>query len=485
MDGIVLVIVLLYLILILGIGFYSARKIKDTSDYIVAGRSLTPIILMGTLAATALGGGSTLGVVGNTYTKWGLSAVWYVIAIGAAFLLLGILAPRMRKTKMRTVPEFFRKEYGKLSGLFSSILTLISVVGLTAAQMKASAAILEVMLGMDYNTSLLVVAFIVSLYSILGGFWSVALTDLIQLILIVAGMCIAIPFALHMAGGWSSVCAHVPAETFSLFSGIGGAYEITAYFVLFFTSFAVGQEVVSGIYAASGAKSAKRGSRLAGILIIVFSFVPVILGITMIALYNMGGLNAGVMDALDQNARYALPALAVSSMPSVVVGILFAGVLSATMSSADSSLLGAGAVFSSDIYRIHIRPEASGKKLIAVTRLSMVFVMFCSFLTAIYSGNILTLIAFSMAIRAAGSFVPFLMGHLWKKSSQAGCLASLVLGTAVFLILQTSSNYISSANAMIPSLAASAAGFFLFSILFPSKEKEEEDSEEQVDTNGN
>ncbi|MCD8054291.1 MAG: sodium:solute symporter family protein [Lachnospiraceae bacterium] len=473
MDWFVVIFVVVYLLMTLGVGVYSSKKIKNTSDYLVAGRQLGPWLVAGSLAATGLDGGATLGVVSNTYGKWGAAAIWYPLSIGLAFFVLYFLAPRLWRTQEKTVPEYFRLRYGKTAGFLASALSIVSVVGLTAGQLKVSASILEVMLGMDYNTALILVAVVISAYAILGGLWSVVLTDCVQFFFILIGMGAAIPFALRLAGGWSAVREAVPAEMLSLTAGIGGWGQILGYLLLFVTSFAVGEEVMPCYYAAMDEKTGKRGSLLAGAGVCVYAGIPVMLGIIIQALYNQGTLSSSVMAAMEQSGRYALPALAVTSIPSVIVAVLFAGILSATMSSADSALLGAGSVYSNDIYKVYICPEADSRKVVAAARISMVFVMIFSFITAIYGGEVFSLVAASLALRAVGAFVPYVLGHFWKGASRAGCLVSLVAGTGAYLITVTNVVSLPMINALLPALAISVLCFFFFSWLLPDKEKKE------------
>ncbi|AEV28792.1 Na+/proline symporter [Sphaerochaeta pleomorpha str. Grapes] len=472
MNVTIIAIVILYMLLMLAIGFYSSKKINSNTDFMVAGRRLGPLLMAGTLAATEIGGGSSLGVVANSYGSWGASSAWYIIAMGIAFIILIPLAPKFRASEVKTVPEYFRRRYDKFSGGFSGIIMLMALIGLTAGQFKASASILEVMLGIDYTTSLIIVTVVITVYAVMGGLWSVTLTDFIQVFLIVIGMTIAIPFALKLAGGWTTVRQTVPADHFSLTKGIGGWGQIAGYVIMYVATFSVGQEAVSRYYAARDGKAAIQGSILAAIVNFVFAFIPVILGLCMLSLFNQGRLDASVIDALKTNTRYALPALAVVSMPAVVTGILFAGIISATMSSADSDLLGAGSIFSNDIYRVFLRKEATDKEVMLVTKITMVLVALFSLVTALYANNILTLLAFSFTLRAAGTFIPYVMGHFWKKSSSAGCISSVLLGSTVFFLMDKHLiPSIPKVNNIIPALAISLILFVVFSLLFPPKEE--------------
>ena len=356
----VTVIVVLYMLFMLYIGWASSKRIKSNSDFMVAGRRLGPILMAGTLTATEIGGGSSLGVVQNGMSGYGLSSAWYIIAIGIAFIIMSFIAPMFRKTEIKTVPEYFRRRYGKGTGLITSIVTFIPLVGLTAGQFIAAAVVLSTMLGINYKLAVIITAGVVTAYSIMGGLWSVSITDNVQMVLIIVGMAIAIPFGLRYAGGWGAVTANIPAGTLSLIGGKDGGYDIISIIglvVMYVATFSVGQEAVSRFYAAKDEKAAKQGAILSAICNFVYAFIPAVLGIIMLALINMGKFSAD--DFASVGARYALPVLAAEVMPAIICGLLFAGIISATMSSSDSDLLGAGSVFANDIYKQFIDKDAA------------------------------------------------------------------------------------------------------------------------------
>lgn len=149
MQTTVIIIVVIYMMGMLGIGYWSSKKISSSTDFMVAGRRMGPILMAGTLAATEIGGGSSLGVVEKASNlgsaQWGLSAAWYVLAMGLAFVILLFIAPKLRSTEVKTVPEYFRRRYGRTAGLFTAVTMILPLIGLTAGQFMASATILSVM----------------------------------------------------------------------------------------------------------------------------------------------------------------------------------------------------------------------------------------------------------------------------------------------------------------------------------------------------
>lgn len=471
MQTLVVVIVVVYLLAMLGIGFLASKRISSNEDFMVAGRRLGPLLLAGTLAATEIGGGSSLGVVEKSYGDWGLGASWYVITMGIAFVILSFVSSKIRNSEVKTVPEYFRRRYGRTSGLITAIIMILPLIGLTASQFIASSTIVSVMLGLDFKVAVTLVAVVVTVYSVLGGMWSVTLTDFVQVFLILIGMILAVPFALNEAGGFSNVTQNVDPSKFNMFNGIG-IVEIISLIIMYIASFTVGQEAVSRYYAARDEKAAVQGSVIAAIINFIYAFIPTILGIICLALINMGKISEDLI--LENGAYYALPHLAMATMPAIIVGLLFSGIISATMSSADSDLLGAGSIFANDIYSIFIKPEASEKEIMKVTKIGMVIIGIFGWVVAFTNTkSLITLLMFSFTLRAAGAFFPYVFGLYWKKSSEMGTILSLISGSVVVIMFEyvpyfkniTETTHM---NGIIPGLAVSLIMFVVGSILFPS-----------------
>lgn len=467
MNYTVIAIVIIYLLAMLGIGFYSSKKIESNEDFMVAGRNLGPLLLAGTLAATEIGGGSSLGVVEKAYGKWGLGASWYVITMGIAFVILSFIAHKFRAAEVKTVPEYFRRRYGRTAGLITAVIMLLPLIGLTASQFIASATIVSVMLNIEFKIAVTVVAIVVTVYAIMGGLWAVALTDFVQVFLIVIGMIVAVPFALNLAGGWENVVNNVPADTFSMFKGIKVS-TIIGLVIMYIASFTVGQEAVSRFYAAKNGKVAIKGSAISAVINFVYAFIPTILGIITLALIGMNKINGDIV--LRDGAKYALPHLAMVAMPAVIVGLLFSGIISATMSSADSDLLGAGSIFANDIYKIYIKPHASSNEVMKVTKITMLLVGLLGWLIAVMNiADIITILMFSFTLRAAGAFFPYVFGLYWKKASIQGTIASLITGSITVVLFEHIDSLKNiGIESIIPGLIVSFIAFMVFTLLFPS-----------------
>lgn len=468
-NAVILAIVAVYLGVLLLIGWYSTRAIAGNDDFLVAGRRLGPIMLAGTLAATEIGGGSTLGVVEKAYGDWGLSALWYVVAMGVTCLIMAVFARAMRETGVKTVPEYFRRRYDRPSGLFTAIVMLLPLIGLTAAQFVASGVVFSVVMGWDYKTSVAVIALIVIAYSTMGGMWSVSLTDFIQMILIVAGMAVAVPYSLELAGGWDAVAAHTPPAKLSLSEGIG-VQTIISLIVMYTASFIVGQEAMQRLYSARDGGTALNGALIAAAVFACFSIVPASLGIICKYAVDKNLIDGSLIAA--QGARYALPTLAMQTMPAWATGLLFAGIISATMSSASSDLLGASSIIANDIHRVYVNPHATDKQTLRLARRAMIAVGGAALGIAVFNTKaLIDLLMFTFAFRAGGAFLPYLLGHYWKGASSPGAWAGLLCGSLGVLATQFKFIDFLGFDAIFTGLFLSLLAYVLCSGIWPPKER--------------
>jgi SSS family solute:Na+ symporter len=161
-------------------------------------------------------------------------------------------------------------------------------------------------------------------------------------------------------------------------------------------------------------------------------------------------------------------------MPAVIVGLLFSGIISATMSSADSDLLGAGSIFGNDIYKQYIKKDASDTEVMRITQITMIIVGAFSLIVAMQATSIIDLLMFSFTLRAAGAFFPYVIGHYWKKSSTSGTIASLIVGSVVSVVYERTlipglGFFGWEQQPVIPGLVCALAVYLILTLLFPSK----------------
>lgn len=442
----IILIIVVYLTIMIGVGLYAKTKIKNNEDYHLAGRRLGVIMMAGTLAATEIGGGSSVGVAAKAYGDWGLSAGWYVVAAGIAIVLVCFVAPAMRRSMATTVPEVIGRRYGRASQTITAVLALLAQVALTGVQITATATIISTLAGWNFVVSILVTGVIVIFYTWIGGMWSVTLTDFIQFFLIVGGFAVALPIALHNAGGWGEVVANLPEGQLG-FTKIGWP-TIIGLVVLYFMTFSTGQEAVQRYYSARSPKAAVYGSLLCGTLMTIYAFIPALLGLIALAVYP----------GIEPNS--ALATVSTGLLPAVIAGLLLSAIMSATLSSASGNMLAASSIFVKDImplFKKAITPE----KELSISRLAVLVAGLIATGISLGSQAIIPLLVFAFTLRSAGPFSAYIYALLTRKSSHTAGLASIVVGSVAGIAWQ----FTDSLWHLDPIIVGAGLGFITFFII--------------------
>jgi SSS family solute:Na+ symporter len=418
-----LIIVAIYLILMLGVGWYSNKYlIKNSADYLLAGRSLPAIMVACSLAANNVGGGSTVGLAGKAAGNWGMSAVWYVLAAAIGIIPMAFFAPKLRKVLAYTIPEVIGRRFGAPAHIISAVLNIISLFCFTASQVLASGIIISALIGIDIKVAIIIAGFITITYTVMGGLWADAFTDLFQWAIIFFGLLICLPFIIHGAGGWSTVVSRVPAGKMSI-TGMG-IFTIISLILQYFITFMSGPEMVSRIYAAKDEKESVKATLLSALFMGLFAFIPAIIGIVAVSAIP------------DVKSSTALATVVFKFAPGIIAGLVCAAIIASTMSSADSDMLCASTIFTKDIYQKYINPNVEDKKLITMTKAGNVVIGVGAMIIALFQINIITLNLFSFMLRTAGPFAAFIFALVWKKSTKSAGIISIICGSAAGIYWQ-------------------------------------------------
>jgi SSS family solute:Na+ symporter len=216
------VVIVAYLLGMIGMGWWGVRRATTQSDYLVAGRRLGGPMYAGTMSAIVLGGASTIGGVRLGY-QYGISGAWLVLAIGLGILLLSAaFARRIARLRVYTVSDMLDLRYGGSSAAVSGVVMWGYALMLTVTSLGASSTIFNVLFGFDRWASVLLAGGIVVLYSVLGGMWSISMTDIVQFAVKTVGiLLLLLPIALVRAGGFTGMRERLNASSFDFFA-IGG-----------------------------------------------------------------------------------------------------------------------------------------------------------------------------------------------------------------------------------------------------------------------
>ena len=430
---------IIYLIILVLIGIWSSRLNKTLDDFLIAGRKLGTWPVAISAEASDMSGWLVLALPGRAF-MYGVSAIWTAVscALGTLFNW-SVIARRLRrftgKLRALTIPDFLEDRYKDDTHTIRAISTVIIAVFMVAyvsAQLVASGKILSETFGWGYHAALILGFAIITFYTLMGGFFAVAWTDVFQGMLIVI-ILIALPIVgIINMGGFGEVfsaAGHVDINSISPTYGYGGILFILFAFASMAWFFGYpGQPHVLTRYMAIKSEKKLRSSTLIGMVWVIISlWGAVLIGIVGLAMFNGQGLS---------DPEKIMPMLATNLLPEWIAGIVIAAIVAAIMSTADSQLLVATSSVVEDVYHKLVNPKANQKKLLFFSRISVLLLSVVAFVFAIPGENsaIYFLVAFAWGGLAA-SFGPLIILSLWwRRTTKWGAIAGMISGMATVFI---------------------------------------------------
>ena len=464
MDGIqvntsALIIVVVYLVAMLVVGYFVGKlKIKNSKDYMVAGRRMGLFMVAFSLSANNIGGGSTTGLAQKAFGSWGLSAIWYVLAASIAMIPLAFLAPKIRKTMALTIPEVVGRRFGKVSAGFTVVLNILALFCLTASQIGAAGIVVNSLTGIPQNVCLLIAGIVVIAYTTLGGMIADQITDLVQFVIILIGLFITFLSVMKGVGGWQAMANKLPPVQMS-FTKIGWV-SIIGYIFNYFCTFLSGPEMVSRFESAKDEKTAKYASLLSGVLMAAMAFFPTALGLAALAFKDS-------IPNIAANGSNSLMAVTGAYAPTFITGLVSAAIISATMSSADSNLLCMSTMIMNDLFIPYSGKQFTEKQMVLATRLCNVICCCVAMLVSFLKISLVTMNTFAFAIRCAGPFAAYGLGLIIKNCSKNSGIISIITGTIGVIIWQILSkgNFYFGILPVVFGCAISVITFFIVNLI--------------------
>ena len=447
--------VLLYLLVSICIGVVAARRVSNSADYAVAGRSLPLFIVVATTFATWFGSEAVLGV-SAVFVREGLGGV-VEDPFGASMclVLVGLFfAARLYRHNLLTLGDYYRERYGPIVEVIMSLAIIISYLGWVAAQVKALGLVFHMLDPGVFSQSvgMIIGTLIVMTYTLFGGMWSVALTDFFQMIVIVAGLFTIAYFATDLAGGVGVVVHEATSRDLLNFLPPATPHDILFFFAALVTMMLGSipqQDVYQRVMSSKDVKTARRGPIIGGLLYLMFACIPMYIGVAA-----FGVMPDTVATLMQDDPQKILPTFILERMPAVAQVFFFGALLSAIMSTASATLLAPSTTFAENILR-HFLPGMSDKHFLRAMRLSVVVFGACVLTFALStSDSIYEMVAGAYTVTLVGAFVPLLMGLYWRRATTQGALLSSILGVAAWLLVRAFA-----ADDFPPQLAGLLAGF--------------------------
>ncbi|CAM3668387.1 sodium:solute symporter family protein [Paracidovorax anthurii] len=458
-----LTLVIVYLLITIAIGLMAAKRVKNAADFAIAGRHLPLYMIITTTFATWFGSETVLGIPAK-FIEGGLgNVVEDPFGAGFCLILVGIFfAAKLYRMTLLTISDYYRERYGRAVEIICSLIIMLSYLGWVAAQVTALGLVFNLLSGGTVSIPMGMTIGVVSIlaYTLFGGMWSVAVTDFIQMIILVVGLAVIAVFAGQMAGGADKVIDLAASKDLFRFLPEPKFHDV-AFFIAAAITMMFGsipqQDVFQRVMSANNLKAATRGPVIGGICYILFAFVPMFLVASVLII-----MPAETAALLKDDPQKVLPTLVLEKMPFVMQVLFFGALLSALKSTASATLLAPSVTFTENIWR-QFRPALSDREHLRTMRIStLVF----SLLVLAYSihmqgTSIYELVSGAYQVPLVGAFVPLVFGLYWKRATTQGALCAIVLGLGTwlaFLALPVGAVFPAQLAGLLAALAGMLAG---------------------------
>lgn len=426
------VIVFVFLAAMFYVGSIFYKWVGSSDDFYLAGRQLTPFILAAVLAATNVNLYSFVGQAGIAY-KEGIPIIWQTWTGNMAMVISGLFViPIFRRLRIRTIPEFLEKRYSKGVRTFVAFIWILRLTFWLGVVLYTAVIAAQTISGLTSFTAwVLIFSVVVVIYTILGGMWSVAFTDVIQFVLMLAGALLLLPLAMSAVGWFPGLSAKLPEGALTLVKETG-TYNwrfVIAIFLLGIEWACVDQGLLQRAFGAESTRSVAKGLVLAGIITTPFAL-----------LWNLPGLAARILYPNLANADSAVPILIANLIPNIVLGLVVVGLLSSQLSTISGNLNGVATIFASDVYENVINRKATDKDVLRIARiitlLTGVGMILFAYLVPILGGAVNAYLTIIAIMDMPLFVIAVVYGLLWKRVNWQGAVTGYVLGAISGIIGQ-------------------------------------------------
>ena len=427
-----------YILIMLATGFLAGRKISSPDDYLVAGRRLPLWMATATLLATWFGAGSSMGISAMTYSEGLKGVLADPFGASVCLLLAGLfIVGPLRKLKCLTVTDIIARQYGKNAGIFASLWMMPVYIGWLGSQMLGIGTIVQLLTGLDIWIGTLGGAAIVLFYTFAGGMWAVTLTDIFQVTLIIAGLLILLPGTVSEAGGIERLYASLSSSDLSLAPPAGASADTVTYYIgswlVMGLGCMVGQDLIQRSLAAKNEKIAAQSSIISAFLYFGIAMIPIIVGFAArIVLPKYGITSETIASNLENQVMPQMALIVLGKLHPLILILFFSALLSAIMSSADSSLLAGSSLFCNNVLKPFF-PDLPDKRFLLITRLSTVAIIGLSLFFALSVQNIYLLMKNSWVTQLVVVFIPVITAIYLPKATSKAAWTSMIVSLAVWL----------------------------------------------------
>ena len=463
-------------------------KVHTRADYLVAGRSLPAFVLVFTLLSSWIGSGSLLGGAENAY-RHGFAALWQPAGGWAGLALIYFIAPRARRFAQYTIPDLLETRYNQTARVLGVIAILFTYTAITSYQFIGGGDILHLIFPASISAihgRYLIAAFVI-VFTAIAGMSSVAYMDVAIGLLATFTLCAALPVLLHNFGGWTAVRAALPASHFQIFGDLhpfnsyvganllpDGTHErISSALEIFLPTCLLmlgNQSMYQKFFSARSEKDASRA--VAGWIVgtVILETVIVALAVTGSAIFPAGEVHAHPREILAYTGLHAFS----GSRPLMLLGALLVGAIFAKIvSTANNYLFSPAANLVNDLFVRYLKPRASNKEVLLVSRLMVVLLGLWALYQGLHTESVLKKSLYAYTIYSAALTPVILAAFFWKRATASAAVASIFTGTFVTVFWDTAFIHahlpavLAERDAIFPALLASLLCLVTVSLLTP------------------
>lgn len=496
----IIIAIVAYLILMVIIGVICSKKNNSVDDFYLGGRQLGPLVTAMSAEASDMSGWLLMGMPGLAYLCGIAEASWTAIGLAiGTYLNWLIVAKRLRNYSSKigaiTIPDFFGKRFKDNTHVLmfaSALLIIIFFIPYTASGFSTCGKLFSSLLGLDYHVAVIVSAIVIVLYTTLGGFLAASTTDFIQAIIMTIALIAVLCFGINTAGGWNAVAENAKSipHYLSLTSTTDGAGNMVPFggsTIVSTLAWGLGYfgmpHILLRFMAIKDPNKIKTSRRVASIWVIIAMSVAIIIGIVGLA---MSKTESSMVLKDSETIIVAIAALLSKHgvVFALLAGLILAGILASTMSTADSQLLAAASAISQDLMIGSLRLKISEKVKMIAARTTVIAI---AILGVVFAWNpdssVFRIVSFAWAGFGA-SFGPLMLFSLfWKRTNKWGAMAGMISGGITVIAWHYAQGGIFSLYELLPAFIVSSIFIVVVSLLTKAPEQEIIDEFESAKSN--
>jgi SSS family transporter len=424
-----LIFIGIYLFITVLIGWYSSKFVKNSQDYVLAGRKMPTFVVASGLFATWFGSETVMGASSEFLSHGLLGVIEDPFGASLCLLLIGLFFARpLYKLKLYTFSDYFSLRFGKKVEVISAFFMIPSYFSWIAAQLIALAIILQAISGLPFVLGVILCASIVLFYTFIGGMWSISITDTIQTILIIGGLLYLSYYFYNQSGGLNVIKAAIPDDFFRFVPKESNVNSWLLYFSAWIT---IGwgsipqQDVFQRVLSAKSENTAVKGSIISAFMYLTVAFLP-------LSVVLFGSITHP--ELLNADNQMFIPELVLAHSNLFVQILFFGALISAILSTCSAAILAPATVVAENIIKPYFGHSLTDKDLLKIMRYSTIVITIIAVFMTFIKTNIYELVGEASALSLVALFVPLSAGLYWKKANKTGAMLSMFFGTISWLI---------------------------------------------------